>query len=298
MPRIPSPKDTGTARSWPSLDTGYTHPSSTRTGRFIPMAFQVTSPLNRRMALLPHSLVLHTNPTTFSENPTKKIERIQTRGGFVEQHWGDELTEISGDSSTGAFMNLYTGTSSVMRQRTIAWDRYRDLLDLYYNNGSVYDPFGNIVLQGNLMLMYDKGTYIGYFTNFSVEETGDSPFAFQLSWTFKVEETILKLPSWNGSGSMQNPRLRADQTPAPNLEGAADTTPDGWTAMAQDAYDAAKEYIATKAKDLRGALVADAPPKKVGAIPTRSPAPGGVPVQPTPSKAAAQAKHNKSDFEP
>lgn len=214
MPRIPSPRDTSTTRQYPSLDTGYTHPASTRKGRFIPMAFQVTSPLNRRMALLPHALVLHTNPTTFSENPTKKIERFQTRGGFVEQHWGDELTEISGDSSTGAFMNLQTGTSSVNRQRTIAWDRYRDLLDLYYNNGSVYDPFGNIVLQGNLMLMYDKGTYIGYFTNFSVEETGDSPFTFNLSWTFKVEETILKLPYFRDGAGYTTP------TKTPSFQGS------------------------------------------------------------------------------
>jgi hypothetical protein len=177
------------------------------------MAFQVTSPFNRRLALMPHALVMHVNPSNFSETPTKKIERIQTRGGFVEQHWGDELTEISADGSTGAFVNLYTGLSSILRQRTIAWDRYRDLLDLYYNNGSVYDPFGNIVLQGNIMLMYDKGTYIGYFTNFSVEESGDSPFTFALSWTFKVEETIFQLPIVNGQGSYTTPQF------APQFQG-------------------------------------------------------------------------------
>lgn len=192
MPAIPSPANF-TRLSGPSTEAGYVHPATRRKG-YIPMAFQVTSPINRRTCLLPHALVMHVNPSSFAENPIKKVERIQTRGGFVEQHWGDELTEISADGSTGAFMNIYTGTSSILRQRTIAWDRYRDLLDLFYNNGSVYDPYGAIVLQGNIMLMYDKGQYIGYFTNFSVDETSDSPFTFTISWSFKVEETLFKLP--------------------------------------------------------------------------------------------------------
>jgi len=141
---------------------------------------------------MPHALVLHVNPQSFEENFNQKIERFQTRGGFVEQHWGHDLTELSANGSTGAFMNIYTGLSSVMRQRTIAWDRYRDLFDIYLNNGALHDPFGNIVLSGHIMIIYDRGTYIGTFRTFEVEETEDSPFAFNLSWTFKVEETISK----------------------------------------------------------------------------------------------------------
>ncbi len=138
---------------------------------------------------------MHVNPQTWSETHTKKVERFQTRGGFVEQHWGDELSEISADGSTGAFMNIYTGLTSVMRQRTIAWDRYRDLHDLYRNNGSLHDPFGNIVLQGDVMLMYDRATYIGFFEKFSVEETDDQPFAFKISWSFKVRQELMKIPN-------------------------------------------------------------------------------------------------------
>src|SRR5574338_140458 len=120
----------------PSTQPNYTHGLGRRQS-FIPVAFQVTSPFDSRRVLLPHALVMHVNPATWSVNYSKKVERIQTRGGFVEQHWGDELTEINADGSTGAFMNIYTGLSSVLRHRTIAWDRYRDLHDLYRNNGSV-----------------------------------------------------------------------------------------------------------------------------------------------------------------
>lgn len=154
------------------------------------MAFQVTSPLDSHKVMIPHALVLHVNPRNLQEGFNQKIERIQTRGGFVEQHWGHDLTELSAEGSTGAFMNIYNGLSSVMRQRTIAWDRYRDLHDLFLNNGALHDPSGAIVLSGHIMIMYDRGTYIGSFRTFEVEETDDSPFAFNLNWTFKVEETL------------------------------------------------------------------------------------------------------------
>lgn len=159
------------------------------------MAFQITSPLDFRRCLLPHALVLHVNPSSFSENDSKKVEVMSTMGGFVENHWPDELKEISGDGSSGGFVNLYTGLSSLLRRDTIAWNRCRDLLDLYKNNASVYDPTGKIVLQGRVMLMYDRGTYLGRFTTFDVEETEESPFAFKLNWGFRVDELILKIPS-------------------------------------------------------------------------------------------------------
>jgi hypothetical protein len=150
---------------------------------------------------------MHVNPSSLNETHTKKTERFQTRGGWVEQHWGDELTEISASGSTGAFMNVYTGLSSILRQRTIAWDRYRDLYDIYHNNAAVHDPFGNVVLQGQIMLMYDRGTYMGRFRDFEVEETDESPFAFSLSWSFKVEQTILQVAYPLGSPAIRTPQF-------------------------------------------------------------------------------------------
>lgn len=216
MPRIPSPNEQVFKADAPSQETGYTHPAETKKPSGIAMAFQVTSPFDRHKVLMPHALVLHVNPRNLQEAYNQKVERIQTRGGFVEQHWGHDLTEITADGSTGAFMNIYTGLTSVMRQRTIAWDRYRDLHDLYLNNGALHDPFGNVVLHGNIMLMYDRGTYIGSFRTFEVEETDESPFAFNLSWTFKVEETLTKW-AFGSPFSLRSPAFQsqnATQLPA------------------------------------------------------------------------------------
>lgn len=186
----------------------YSHGAQTRRG-YIPLAFQVTSPYDKLKSLLPHALIAHVNPSSFGENFNKKVEKIQTRGGFVEQHWGDELGEISVEQSTGAFVNLQTGLSSILRHRTIAWDRYQDLYDLYHNNGSVYDPSGAIVLQGYILLMYDRGTYLGFFRSFSMEETEESPFAFKLSWTFKVVETVYQVPINSRFIPQRNPNFQS-----------------------------------------------------------------------------------------
>ena len=191
MVRIASPNPDFDRIEVPAGYANYKHPADGRKNSLIPVAFQVTSPFNRTLLLLPHSLVMHVNPSSFDEAFNQKVERFQTRGGWVEQHWGQDLDEISAEASTGAFMNIHNGLTSVLRHRTIAWDRYRDLHDLYHNNGSVYDPFGNIVLQGYIMLMYDRGTYLGTFRTFEVEETADSPFAFKINWAFKVEHTLL-----------------------------------------------------------------------------------------------------------
>ena len=191
----PNPQSGKAPNPVPSNDPGYVHPAERRLATGIPLMFQITSPFDRRTVLLPHALVMHVNPSNFSENNVQKKETIPTLGGFVEQHWGHELIDISASGSTGAFMNVKTGLSSVVRQRTIAWDRYRDLVELYYNNGSVHDPYGNVVLQGHVMLMYDRGIFLGTFRSFETTETDDSPFAFQTSWTFKVDYPILQVPS-------------------------------------------------------------------------------------------------------
>lgn len=197
MPTIPSANPTDFARiDAPTEQLGYVHGLGKSPRRsFIPMAFQITSPFNSRKAMLPHALVMHVNPSSLTLSHTKRVERFQTRGGFVEQHWGDELTDIQASGSTGAFMNVYTGLSSVLRQNTIAWDRYRDLYDLYRCNGAVFGPSGSIVLQGHVMLMFDRGTYLGHFENFEVEETDDNPFTFQVSWSFKCDEEVLQIPA-------------------------------------------------------------------------------------------------------
>jgi len=180
-----------------------------------PVIFDILGP--DQTSLLPEDLrlVLHVNPRTMTVHYEKNITRIETKGGHVEQHWGDAAESISFSGATGGFMRLYAGLSNKTgssfggnlqatgstltavqgRRETIAYDKFLDLLALFHNNGSIYDVHGNIVLQGFIKLIFDGGVYIGWFDGqFTVTESADKTYQFELSSNFAIqrEELVLR----------------------------------------------------------------------------------------------------------
>jgi len=166
-----------------------------------PVVFDIIAP-DGHTSLLPEHLkmVLHVNPSSFKPTFTKKITRVQTLGGFVEQHWGDGVTEITMEMATGGFMRLYAGLMSATggpfahdiggtRRETIAYDKYLDMLALFKNNGAVYDARGNIAMQGKIKISFDGESHIGWFNSFSVSESAGKPYQFGLSAGFTVEQS-------------------------------------------------------------------------------------------------------------
>lgn len=151
-------------------------------------------------------LVLHVNPRTMQFSYSKQIERMQTRGGWVEFHWGDAAEEVTFDSATGGFMRLYSGLSNTTgygtgtqgRRETIAYDKYVDLLALFHNNGAIYDASNNIVVQGYVKMTYDGGTHIGWFDGqFTVNEDANKPYMFELTTRFIIDREIMAFRSAN-----------------------------------------------------------------------------------------------------
>lgn len=151
-------------------------------------------------------LVLWVNPRSMKFSYGKQINRVQTRGGFVEFHWGDALEEISFEAATGGFMRLYTGLSNITgsgggvqgRRETIAYDKYLDLLSLFHSNGAIYDGLGNIVLQGYIKLIFDGGVHIGWFDgDFTVTEDANTPYMFNLSTRFIIDKEIMSFRTAN-----------------------------------------------------------------------------------------------------
>jgi hypothetical protein len=158
-----------------------------------PFLFQVLSP-DRTTLLLPEAFYLHINPTSLTPTFAEDIQRIQTGGGWVEQHWGQVLTDLAATASSGAFMNVYTGlTSGPSRRETIAYEKVAQLKELYHNNGSVYNTRGDVVLQGLIRLTYSGGIYDGHFTSLTIREDAESPFSFSVDWAFKVESEAYDL---------------------------------------------------------------------------------------------------------
>lgn len=172
-----------------------------------PVVFDILAP-DQETSILPSDLkmVLHVNPKTMSFSYTKVIERINTKGGFVEQHWGEGIRSIDFDIATGGFMRLYSGLSNITggqgayetqgtRRETIAYDKYLDLLALFHNNGSVYDVMGKVVFQGIIKITFDGGIYLGWFNSFTVAEAVDSPYQFALTANFLVDSEVQRFRS-------------------------------------------------------------------------------------------------------
>lgn len=191
---------------------------------------------DQETSLLPLDLrmVLHVNPKTMTMHYEKNVTRIQTKGGFVEQHWGDSAERISFNLATGGFMRLYAGLSSKTgssfqgnlqstgpamtavqgRRETIAYDKYLDLLAMFHNNGSIYDVNGNIVLQGYMKITFDGGVYIGWFDgDFTVTESALKPYQFELSTNFNIdrEEMVMRTTLVNTDTELFQPGVSNPQ---------------------------------------------------------------------------------------
>lgn len=158
----------------------------------MPVLFQVLSP-DFETLLLPEALFMHVNPASLDFSYQKNVARFQTRGGFVEQHFGEQLTEISASASTGAFVNVDTGLAVHNKQETIAYHKMENLIDLYKSNGSVYDEDGTIQFRGRIRLVFGAGIYDGFFTSLTVNEAEASPFHLLITWSFKVEKEAYSL---------------------------------------------------------------------------------------------------------
>lgn len=189
----------------PSIDDDTEQSAGTRRGR--PFLFQVIMP-GTNVPLYPYLLALHTNPRSVEERMVKGKTVVPTYGGFVEFVWPDDFDSISCDHSTGAFISanqngggLSSGGDvvddngfSTGRKGTIAWERQEDLLELFHNNGMVFDSQGRPAIRGRIMMIYDRGIFIGHFTSFQITEDDTHAFSFELSWEFKVEQALYRFP--------------------------------------------------------------------------------------------------------
>lgn len=193
IPYTPNPKQAQ------AFDSEHYSPSRGR-----PFLFQVLAPGSDE-PMYPVALALHTNPESVDEKMTKAKNTVMTYGGFIEYVWPDEMDTISCSASTGAFIAPDIGLTAggdvaspsgnaSGRKGTIAYERQEDLLDLFHNNGMVYNGSGEPVIRGRVMMFYDRGIFIGHFTTFQVDEDDTHGFSFQLTWEFKVEAVIYRFP--------------------------------------------------------------------------------------------------------
>jgi len=134
-------------------------------------------------------LYFHINPQNFDIAYAKKIHRYQTFNAYVEEYWGEELETITCAGSTGGFISEDMGLDTLNRAKTNPYYKFQDILDIYRNNGNIYNNNGRIIKKGKVTMFFDPGTYFGYFENFSYTESADNPYRFTFNFTYKVQKS-------------------------------------------------------------------------------------------------------------
>ena len=166
------------------------------------------------------TFVMALNPSSLEIEDTHNIQRGKTRGAYVEEHWGKELASIS---ASGSSLGFFTFESSVVsggvtvdfsgrgrkervlaigdaRRDTIAYAQILDLVDIFRNNGAEYGRDGSPVSWGGINMIFDNGSYDGWFTSLELPETADKPFQQQYSFRFQVKKTLYLLAVDQSSG--------------------------------------------------------------------------------------------------
>lgn len=152
------------------------------------LAINVIEDFYDPVVILP-PLYFHINPQNFQIAYAKKTHRYQTFNAFVEEYWGEEMDTITCQGSTGAFIAEDIGLDTLTRTRTSPYFKFQDVLDVYRNNGNVYNDKGQVLRKGKIVIFFDPGTYFGYFENFSYTESAESPFKFVFNFSFKVQKS-------------------------------------------------------------------------------------------------------------
>lgn len=166
-----------------------------------PVVFDILAPDGKTSLLSSgpdndYRLMLHVNPSSLRVSHQKNIQRLTTRGGFVEQHFGEQPVSLSIEAATGGFVHVEYGyisntasssSKNVTRRQTLAYDKFLDMLSLFKNNGAIYDSSGLIVFQGIIRVTFDGHTWDGWFQSFSVNESAEKPYMFNFNCEFTVD---------------------------------------------------------------------------------------------------------------
>ncbi len=152
------------------------------------LAINIIEDFYNPVVILP-PLYFQINPQNFEIAYAKKIHRYQTFDAYVEEYWGEELDTITCSNSTGGFISEELGLDTLNRARTKPFFKFQDILDVYRNNGNIYNSQGVVIKKGKVVVFFDPGTYFGYFENFNYTESAENPFRFTFNFTFKVQKS-------------------------------------------------------------------------------------------------------------
>jgi len=170
---------------------------TTRAGTFgVPYdAYPTTNDLVRKpyddIALKPFlkSITFYVNPTTIRIRKIKFFQKLRTRGGWVFQHWGPDIGEITLEGTTGNITpdpKIQIGTvlglpilpqvveEAPNESNSPALKAFRTLEQWYDKDQNDQSQSTSV---GQLTALEFRGRiYVGHFAEFNFEERGTHPF--------------------------------------------------------------------------------------------------------------------------
>ena len=159
-------------------------------------------------------LELYVNPESFAKTYQQIVTKLQTRGGFVLQHWGEQLSSIEASGKSGVFFTaqrevLDTGVE-LFRQGSQNEPPKLPSNSAGIQSSSEEYGLANIAVEHTpdrkttkawisfhkfidmyrkstlLQLFYDGRIYSGFLTNFSWGEDAMNPFLITYSFSYTV----------------------------------------------------------------------------------------------------------------
>lgn len=164
----------------------------------------------------PLAIFKRTHPQSLQISMTERIQRTQTMGGHVEEHWPADLDSLRAEALTGGFFVLDPSLvrnkknnfilESALESDGLATSRrlqpYRrytepslnamDLEERYRTNGAKYNQDGQIYSYYPVEIRILNFVFLGYFTAFSVSHNVEQLNMYQIGFDFKIQRLIVR----------------------------------------------------------------------------------------------------------
>ena len=157
-------------------------------------------------------LTMSINPQNLDASYTQLINRKRTLGGFIEEHWGEQLDSLSASGITRQFYGA-SGLTNENRRDSDGYKQFDNFVVIYRNNASVYDDkTGKVIAQGSIVMNYDSAIYNGYFETLSITEESGKPFNLSYNFTFKVTNEIFpgRIKSFSTVSTVSSSQVTVD----------------------------------------------------------------------------------------
>ena len=139
------------------------------------------------------SFTMLINPASVNWGKTNASQVSYTRYGYVTQLWGPNQETITANGRSPAFMMAGEGLTNIGQRRSLGYKNLMSLMAAYRNNGYelIRRPTGNLVSRvinkvRGVVIDYDGSRILGHFTNFTLDNTADNPYAMDYNFEFVV----------------------------------------------------------------------------------------------------------------